>query len=124
MGSPFFTYPPVTPFDNAARCACLAFERSGLPHDVGRRLGSLYTAAGLPFPELMAEIPVGGPGSAITGWAVQTLRTLLPMIEQLGIATAAEIGIDTLRQRIEAEARENNAVLTGPPQFGAWARKP
>ena len=34
----------------------------------------------------------------------QTVRSLLPLIEQTGVATAAEVGIDTLAARMREQA--------------------
>jgi hypothetical protein len=52
----------------------------------------------------------------------ETLRSLLPCIEQFGLASADELQLDTLVARREAEAVNLKAQLIGPLQFGAWAR--
>jgi hypothetical protein len=43
-------------------------------------------------------------------------------IERLGIATAAELGADTLVERIIQEMSENKSVIVGRGEIGAWAR--
>jgi hypothetical protein len=43
-------------------------------------------------------------------------------IERLGIATAAELGADTLVERIIQEMTENKSVIVGRGEIGAWAR--
>ena len=101
-----------------------AFRRGGNPPDFGRRLARTFLDAGLPWPTVQAEIPVGGePGSFVYGWVADTVRSLIPRIEQFGLATAAELQIDTLAARMEQESVALGAQLIGPTQFGAWAVK-
>jgi ubiquinone/menaquinone biosynthesis C-methylase UbiE len=101
-----------------------AFRRGGNPPDFGRRLVRTFLDAGLPWPMVQAEIPVGGePGSFVYGWVADTVRSLLPRIEQFGLATAAELQIDTLAARMEQESVALGAQLIGPTQFGAWTVK-
>jgi ubiquinone/menaquinone biosynthesis C-methylase UbiE len=102
-----------------------AFRRGGNPPDFGRRLTRTFLDAGLPWPTVQAEIPVGGePGSHVFGWVADTVRSLLPRIEQFGLATAEDLQIETLAARMEEEATALGAQLIGPTQFGAWAIKP
>jgi hypothetical protein len=54
----------------------------------------------------------------------ETLRSLLPRIEQFGLANAGELGLDTLVARMDAEAVASRSQISGPLQFGAWSRKP
>jgi ubiquinone/menaquinone biosynthesis C-methylase UbiE len=102
-----------------------AFRRGGNPPDFGKRLVRTFRDAGLPWPTIQAELPVGGePGSYLYGWVADTVRSLLPRIEQFGLATAAELEVETLASRMEAEAVALGAQLIGPTQFGAWVLKP
>jgi ubiquinone/menaquinone biosynthesis C-methylase UbiE len=102
-----------------------AFRRGGNPPDFGRRLARTFLDAGLPWPTIQAEIPVGGePDSYVFGWIADTVRSLLPRIEHFGLATAAELEVETLAARMEREAVSLGAQLIGPTQFGAWAVKP
>ena len=52
------------------------------------------------------------------------VRAILPRIVRCGVATAEEIDIETLDQRLEDEWRRTNATYVGDMMFGAWARKP
>ena len=54
----------------------------------------------------------------------QLLRSILPLMERFGIATAAEVGVETIAQRLRHEAIANKVVATWPPVMRAWARKP
>ena len=82
-------------------------------------LTRLFLNAGLAWPQIKAEVPVGGePESYIYPWITETLRSLLPRMEQFGLSSAAELGFDTLLARMEAEALARQAQLVGPLQFG------
>jgi hypothetical protein len=100
-----------------------AFERAGAEVDMGLKLDATFRAAGLPPPECYAAArPVAGADSA--GYAVfaAVARSLLPAIEKFGIATAAEVAIDTLAQRLSDETVAANACWLSPVLVGAWAR--
>jgi hypothetical protein len=47
---------------------------------------------------------------------------LLPEMLRLGIATAAEIGMETLAERMINEAISNDSVIIGRLEVGAWCR--
>ena len=102
-----------------------AFRKSGTPPDFGMRIGRAFFDAGLPYPKFQAEVPmVAGPDSYIYGWIAETLRSLMPRIEQYGLSTAADMQIDTLAARLKAEAVELGSQLSGPMQVGAWVTLP
>jgi len=102
-----------------------AFRRGDNPTDFGKRLVRTFLDAGLPWPTIQAEVPVGGaPGSYLYGWVAETVRSLIPRIEQFGLATAEELQIDTLAARMEAGGVALGAQLIGSSQFGAWTMKP
>jgi hypothetical protein len=48
------------------------------------------------------------------------VRTALPLIERTGVATAAEVGSDTLQQRLSAELATATAVFAHPTLMSAW----
>ncbi len=51
------------------------------------------------------------------------MRTLLPRIQQLGVAGSTEVEIETLADRIRDEIILANGFATMMPVIGAWARK-
>jgi hypothetical protein len=53
---------------------------------------------------------------------VDPVRTLLPEIERLGLATTAEIDIDTYADRVHDELIATGGVIVGRAEVGAWAR--
>jgi len=100
------------------------YRRSGYWLDLGLRLMQLFLDAGLPWPTIKAEVPVGGePGSFIYRWLTETLRSILPRIEEFGLSNADNLQVDSLLTRMEAETIIRQAQVIGPLQFGAWAKK-
>jgi hypothetical protein len=52
---------------------------------------------------------------------METMRGAAPLIVGTGVATAEELGMETLEQRLRDEARRTQAVSTTPMLLGAWA---
>jgi hypothetical protein len=50
-------------------------------------------------------------------------RTLLPAMEKHGIATAADVEVDTLAARMQHAARVADATVVAPLFVGAWVRR-
>ena len=48
------------------------------------------------------------------------IRTVLPLMEQTGVATAADVGVETLQQRLSDEVAAAGAVLAHPMLLSAW----
>jgi SAM-dependent methyltransferase len=95
---------------------------SGFDGDIGVRLPSLYLSAGLPRPKLSFEMLVDyGAESEVYDFCIDTVRSLLPRIEELGISTAEEIQLDTLVTRLRAEASTLETVIGVMPLMGAWS---
>jgi hypothetical protein len=55
---------------------------------------------------------------------VDPVRTMLPHVEQLGLATATEVDIDTYVDRVRDELIANGGVIVGRAEVGAWSRVP
>jgi hypothetical protein len=66
----------------------------------------------------------GGADSPAYEYMAQTVRSLLPMMEKLGVATVEEVQIDTLARRVRDEVMAGGGVIVLPHLVGAWARKP
>jgi hypothetical protein len=81
-----------------------------------------FIAAGLPAPELLLECAAGS-GEIAWAWA-NVMQGILPLMEQLGITTAAELAPDTLADRLKEELRATNGIVISPPMVGAWASLP
>jgi ubiquinone/menaquinone biosynthesis C-methylase UbiE len=117
--------PDSTQFSRCRGWILAAIGRAGFEVDMGGKLFETFLAAGLPAPQMISAARVeGGPASVVYDYLAETLRSLLPAMERLGIATAAEVGIDTLAERLRREAVEHTASIMLPPLIGAWARMP
>lgn len=101
------------------------FRRAMSRPNIGTQLFWLMQEAGLPPPECRLECVMdGGPYSPIYEWLAETVRSLLPRMEALGITNAHAVDIDTLSQRLREEAMAKRGVVIGPSVIGAFARKP
>jgi SAM-dependent methyltransferase len=99
------------------------FARVGVDGRTGLKLRSIFRRAGLPAPHMIQGARVeGGPDAHVYGEIAHVTRTLLPVMVQTGVATAAEVDIDSLAARLRDEVVANDAVLVSPAFIGAWAR--
>jgi SAM-dependent methyltransferase len=116
--------PPTDLYDRIARWWRQTQREAGVEVQMGFRLFATYRAAGLPDPELHAETIVGG-GPDFAGYAylAGVIRSLLPAMERFGIATAAEVDIETLADRLRAETVASGGIITLQTIIGAAARK-
>ena len=96
----------------------------GLDPATGYHLRNTFLDAGLPEPEMNVCAPVGG-GPDFPGYdyGADSLRSMLPLILELGIATEEEVEIDTMAQRLRAEVVASGGVIKTPELVGAWTRK-
>jgi SAM-dependent methyltransferase len=101
-----------------------ALEKAGIERRMGPALFSTFRAAGLPAPRLLIEaFAEGGPGAPAWAWA-NVITAAIPLMEQLGVATRAEVGPDTLADRLLAQTLASDGCVIGPPMTGAWTALP
>jgi SAM-dependent methyltransferase len=90
---------------------------------MGAKLFRAYLDAGLPTPELRFEAAVGGgPDWPGYEYVAETVRSLLPALQRLTGLNPAEVEIDTLADRMRADAVDGARVQQLPVTIGAWAR--
>ncbi len=100
------------------------FTRVGADVQMGLKLPQIFAEAGLPQPQMIQAARLGyGPDTPAYKQITEITRTLLPLMERVGVATAAAVGIDTLADRLCQEVVANNATLVAPPFIGAWAKR-
>jgi SAM-dependent methyltransferase len=97
-------------------------EREGACLSMGFELPAVLAQAGLVVEGVRAEAAVQTPG--IHHGGARIVRAMLPRIVRHGVATEAEIDVDTLDARLIEERRLANATYVGDMAFGVWARKP
>ncbi len=91
---------------------------------MGMKLSSEFLSVGLPTPELRYEAAIGsGPTWVGYEWLADSVRALLPLLLKFGIATAEEVGIGTLADRLREEVGSTGSVARLPALVSAWTRK-
>lgn len=89
---------------------------------MGFELHSALSAAGLAVQRVRAEANVLTPTAGYPVAAI--VRAVLPRLLQHGIATEADVDVETLDDRLAAERRAAAATYLWEMVFCAWARKP
>ena len=96
----------------------------GTQPDMGMRLPATFAEAGLlPSPDLDSEVVIAIGEEAISE-AVGFARSLLPRIVATGVATEAEVDINTLAERLRAGSGQVGRITFWPTMVGAFATKP
>ena len=100
-----------------------AFRAAGANPGIGSGLAVILREAGVSDVQtfgIQGYIAAGDPtGPALLSGVV---RSLHGAIVAPGIATADEIGIETLEERLGRDLEAANAVLLPPTVVGAWGR--
>jgi hypothetical protein len=118
------SFPAVPTFDQCCRWGVETLRLHGTESRMGSKLHTTFVAAGLPSPVMRLEAPIGGT-PAIVPWLhmfTDLIGSLLPEMERLGVATAGEVGLETLAERISTEAKTLSSIIVGHYQVGAWVR--
>ena len=99
------------------------FASAGVRVNMASVLRQTYVKAGLGEPELSGEFIVGG-GPDFPGypWLANTMRSLAPMAQKLGISLEPLGDLDSLAQRLRSEAANVTSDFWSPPYVGAFAR--
>jgi len=115
---------PDTPLMNKLVEWLLAvFERSGAHVAMGSDLYRTFVEAGLPEPVLHFEAPMGGSETwAGCPYIANSFRSLLPLLEEFGIATAEEVDVNTLAERVRKEIVASKHPVVLAPHVTARAK--
>ena len=91
---------------------------------MGTKLFSTFIAAGLPAPSMQLETLVAGVANNTDPLhlVADLVGTLANAMERLGVATEAEVGLETLAERMINEAAASASVILGRFEVGAWSR--
>lgn len=117
---------PIAPtFERHVGWIKQALSATGARAQLGLELYSVFLAAGLPGPSMRMDALIGGGPDAVAYELVtEVTKSLLPVMEKFKIATAAEIDLSSLAQRLRDEVVASKGVVLSPALIGAWARKP
>lgn len=96
-------------------------QREGADVNIGFHLESVLTETGFRVEEVRAQAVVQTPTQSHP--IADIVRLMLPRILGNGVATEAEVEIETLQQRLTAERVEAKTTYIDELIFGAWARK-
>lgn len=103
------------------------FKHTGVHPRMGLRLFGLMRAAGLdPSTEIDMLVPIQqGPEGALFSSLTSVVRSQMRAIVASGVATEAEIDIETLEKRLIADAPDCGVVgYFNLGHVGVWAKKP
>jgi len=79
----------------------------------------------LPIPECRLEYLIdGGERSLYYEWLTETMRSLLPKMEALGVLEKGALDIDQLQEQLRDEAVRSNCPFMVGPMGAAFVRTP
>ena len=117
-------YPPSTLWEQVWYWCTQPFQQAGGELNRGLKLSRMFLEAGLPAPQVRYEAAIGSePDWRGFEWWAESVRVFLPLIEQFGLATAEEIGIETLAERLREETVSQRGVARTGILVSAWVRK-
>jgi ubiquinone/menaquinone biosynthesis C-methylase UbiE len=116
--------PSVPTVERAAGWMREIFLRSGADSEIGPKLHAIYRQARLPDPQMRVDGLIYGSDGEGPSLLTETIRAILPAIEQYGLSTAGEVDIDTLEHRMRAELASAQATMSSPLLVSAWSKVP
>jgi SAM-dependent methyltransferase len=118
------SFPPSPTYHQCCGWIVQTLRMLGAETRMGIKLHSAFVAAGLSAPSMRVGAVVGGGANSADCLNLVTdlVETLLPDMKRLGVATAADIDIETLSERISREVISLNSVIIGRAEMGAWTR--
>ncbi len=116
--------PPVALVSTLLGWVEAAFRGAGADPRVGARLAPLLREAGLSDVTTFGHQPYLSPDTPPgAGLLAGVVRALEKPIVAAGLATDAELDLDTLEERIDGALRDAGAVLVAPTLVGAWGHR-
>ena len=122
---PAFLHPDTPLMNQLIKWILNVFEHSGAHLDAGMGLYHAFVDAGLPPPTMHLESPIG----AAKTWAgyrymATIFQSLLPLLEKYRLATAEQVGVDTLAARLREEVLVSKRPFFLPLHVTAHATLP
>ena len=118
------TIPPAALVDQIRAWLIETFERAGMDVQLGSELYAAFREAGLPPPSMRLDGFIGGAESNAPMFLTNVVGMLLPQMEALGVATADDVEIETLEERMRLDLARTGGVMQSPLLIGAWTRLP
>jgi ubiquinone/menaquinone biosynthesis C-methylase UbiE len=117
-----FCYPPLPAWDRLREIFRASFVRSGADLLIGRRLPELYRQAGLEQIEVVVHAPVYPAGHSRRTLLPDLVRSLRPMIIELGLSDERELA--ELDQAVREHLADPRTLALAHLLVVAWGRKP
>ena len=118
------SWPVVPTFDAAARWLAEALRGSGARPELGLEMHALFLDCGLPEPTMRMDTLVSGEEeSSVYKLLAEAVRSLIPTLERLNIASAAQVEIETLMDRMRKEVAAKRGVAMSYGLVGAWSKR-
>ena len=116
--------PPAPIYDFCCDSIVQTFRKVGTNPNMGIGLWRAFIDAGLQAPTMGLHALIGGGPNDLSGidLIADLATTMVPVMEQSGVASAANLAPDSLEQRMRAEATANGSVVIGRYEVGAWSR--
>ncbi len=115
--------PPVELIDDTLDLVRETFRRSGAALDLGPRLWRVFRSVGVEAPEIVVGARADpAPAAAATELLAETTRSLLIMMERLGVRSAADMEIETLAERFRGALLHHQSTLILPNVFATFGR--
>jgi len=116
--------PPAPTYDRCCRWLTRVGELDGFRWITWDQLHAAFIGADLTAPTMRMKTCIGG-GTEIEEWLralAELAAAVVPAMEKHGIATAEEVGIATLAERMAREIAETCSVIVWRSEIGAWTR--
>jgi len=117
-----YAYPATALWDRVTSWVRETVAAVGAAPRMGPDLPRSFHEAGLPVPTVRSWLGAWSAADAPVWFWSNIVRGVLPLLEQTGQASAAEVDIDTLEARLAAELAAAHATMMLPPCTAAWAR--
>ena len=114
--------PPTPIYDSCCRWIRDTFRIAGTDGNMAGKLHAAFVGAGLPAPSMRMQTFIGG-GAACSDFlqaVADLIQILVPTMERQGVATASEVDVTTLAERLRQEVTANSSVIVGRSEVGTW----
>ena len=117
------SWPHATMYHRVVSTMVDIVTAAGSHPDMGLRLRRTYHEAGLPEPKLWLQARVdGGRDADVYRYVAESLRSMLPLAERLGVELPLAGDMDALESQLREETIAGDGVLTSWLVVGAWCR--
>ena len=116
--------PPSPTYDRCVAWIRNTFRTAGTDSDMASKLYTAFISAGVPAPSMRMQTFIGG-GAACSDFlqaVADLIGSLVPAMESQGIATAAEVDVATLADRLRLEVMTTGSVVVGRSEVCAFTR--